>query len=89
MAIAYIKQMHSVGKNCRFGWVTGKPLSFQTTFFLQPESDSTRLRCGMEWEATGVAQMAEPLLVKETREQIAKSLAGLKAYRHTTTKPAE
>lgn len=43
----------------------------------------------MEWEATGVAQMAEPLLVKETREQIAKSLAGLKAYRHTTTKPAE
>ncbi len=75
--------------NSKFGWVTGKPLAFQTTFFLQPGSDSTGLSCGMEWESTGVAHMAEPLLVKENSERIAKSLAGLKAYLHATTKPAE
>jgi hypothetical protein len=75
--------------NSKTGWITGKPLAFQTTFFLQPGSDSTGLRWKMEWESTVVAQMAEPLLVKGTREQIAKSLVGLKDYLHATTKSAE
>ncbi|MCX6082091.1 MAG: hypothetical protein NTW32_21395 [Chloroflexi bacterium] len=75
--------------NSKFGWVTIKPLAFQTTFFLQPGSDSTGLGCGMEWESTGVAHMAEPLLVKETSERVAKSLAGMKTYLLTYTKPTK
>ena len=38
----------------------------------------------MESEATGIAQLAEPLLVKETRERVQKSLNGLNVYLQTT-----
>ena len=34
----------------------------------------------MELEATGIAQLAEPLLVKETKDRIQKSFNGLKVY---------
>ena len=34
----------------------------------------------MELDATGIAQLAEPLLVKETKDRIQKSFSGLNVY---------
>ena len=66
--------------NRKFGWLTEKPLSSQITLSLQPEKDSTKLTWRVETEATGIAQLAEPLLIKETKDTIEKSFSGLKAY---------
>lgn len=64
----------------KFGWLTEKPLSSQITLTLEPEKDSTKLTWSVQSEATGIAQLAEPLLVKETKEAIQKSFSGLRAY---------
>ena len=66
-------------KNQVFGWITEKPITSQITLSLQPEKDSTKLTWSVESEATGIAQLAEPLLVKETKDRIQKSFSGLKA----------
>jgi hypothetical protein len=67
-------------KNQIFGWVTEKPITSQITLSLRPEKDSTNLTWSVESEAIGIAQLAEPLLVKETKDRIQKSLSGLKTY---------
>jgi len=64
----------------KFGWITEKPITSQITLSLEPEQDSTKLTWSVESEATGIAQLAEPLLVKETKARIQKSFSGLKAY---------
>ncbi len=69
--------------NRKFGWITGKPISSQITLSLQPEQDSTKLTWSVESEATGIAQLAEPLLVKETKDRIQKSFHGLNVYLQT------
>ena len=66
--------------NRKFGWITGKPISSQITLSLEPDKDSTKLTWSVESEATGIAQLAEPLLVKETKDRIQKSFSGLNVY---------
>ncbi|HLF72891.1 MAG TPA: hypothetical protein VI524_00975, partial [Anaerolineales bacterium] len=66
--------------NRKFGWITGKPISSQITLSLEPEKDSTKLTWTVESEATGIAQLAEPLLIKETKDRIQKSFNGLTVY---------
>jgi hypothetical protein len=63
--------------NRKFGWITGKPISSQITLSLEPDKDSTKLTWSVESEATGIAQLAEPLLMKETKDRIQKSFSGL------------
>ena len=66
--------------NRKFGWLTEKPISSQITLSLQPEKESTKLVRLVESEATGIAQLAEPLLIKETKDRIQKSFNGLTVY---------
>ena len=66
--------------NRTFGWITEKPITSQITVSLQPEKDSTKLIWSVESEATGIALLAEPLLVKETKDRIQKSFNGLNVY---------
>ena len=67
-------------KNKTFGWVSEKPFQSQVTFLLESEHDSTKLTWLVESEETGIVQMAEPMLVKQTNEMIRKSLVRLKAH---------
>jgi len=67
-------------KNRRFGWSSKKPFSSQVTFLLEPDHDSTTLTWTVEFEETGIVQLAEPLLVRQTEEMIRKSLGRLKEY---------
>jgi polyketide cyclase/dehydrase/lipid transport protein len=69
--------------NRKFGWITGKPISSQITLSLEPDKDSTKLTWSVESEATGIAQLAEPLLMKETKDRIQKSFSGLNVYLQT------
>lgn len=70
-------------KNKKFGWVSEKPFPTQVTLTLEPEQASTKLTWIVESEETGIVQMAEPLLVKQTNEMIRKSLVRLKEYLRT------
>ena len=67
-------------KNKKFGWVSEKPFYSQITFLLESDHDSTELTWIVESEETGIVQMAEPMLVKQTSEMMRTSLARLKAY---------
>jgi hypothetical protein len=67
-------------KNKKFGWVSKKPFLTQVTLTLEPVQDSTKLTWIVESEETGIVQMAEPMLVKQTNEMMRKSLMRLKAY---------
>jgi hypothetical protein len=67
-------------KNKKFGWKSEKPFSSQVLFLLEPTQNSTKLTWIVESKETGIVQMAEPLLVKQTNEMIRKSLMRLKAY---------
>ncbi len=67
-------------KNRKFGWVSKKPFLSQVMFLLAPDHDSTKLTWIVESEEMGIVQMAEPLLVKQTKEMIGKSLIRLTRY---------
>jgi hypothetical protein len=67
-------------KNKKFGWVSKKPFLTQVTLTLESIQDSTKLTWIVESEETGIVQMAEPLLVKQTDEMMRKSLVRLRAY---------
>lgn len=67
-------------KNKKFGWESEKPFPSQVTFLLESDRDSTKLTWIVESEETGIVQLAEPLLIKQTNEMIRKSLVRLKAY---------
>lgn len=67
-------------KNKKFGWVSEKPFPTQVTFLLEPDQDSTELTWIVESKETGIVQMAEPMLIKQTDEMIRKSLARLIEY---------
>jgi hypothetical protein len=67
-------------ENKTFGWVSKKPFPTQVTLTLEPEQDSTKLTWIVELEETGIVQMAEPLLVRQTEEMIRMSLIRLKTY---------
>lgn len=67
-------------KNKMFGWVSEKPFPSQVTFLLKSDQDSTELTWVVESEKTGIVQMAEPILVKQTHEMIRKSLIRLESY---------
>jgi hypothetical protein len=64
-------------KNRQFGWKSEKPFPSQVTFLLEPDHGSTKLTWIVESEETGIVQMAEPLLVRQTEEMIRKSLRSL------------
>jgi hypothetical protein len=66
--------------NEKFGWITEKPFLAKVTFLLESEGDITILTWTVESEETGIVQLAEPLLVKQTIEMIQKSLIRLKAF---------
>jgi hypothetical protein len=67
-------------KNKKFGWVSEKPFLTQVTSLLESDHDSTKLLWIVESEESGIVQMAEPMLVKQTTEMIRKSLIRLKVY---------
>jgi hypothetical protein len=67
-------------KNKKFGWVSEKPFPSQVTFLLESDHDSTILTWIVESGETGIVQLAEPLLVKQTNEMIRRSLIRLKTY---------
>ncbi len=67
-------------KNKKFGWVSEKPFQSQVTFLLESDQDSIELTWIVESAETGIVQMAEPMLVKQTSEMIQKSMARLNAY---------
>lgn len=67
-------------KNRKFGWVSEKPFLTQVTFMLESNHDSTELTWIVESEETGIVQMAEPMLIKQTNEMIQKSLVRLIEY---------
>jgi hypothetical protein len=69
--------------NKKFGWVSEKPFPTQVTFLLGSDQDSTKLTWIVESEETGIVQLAEPLLIKQTNEMMRKSLIRLKAYLET------
>ena len=66
--------------NQRFGWLTGNPITSQITLSLQSGHDATLLTWIVESDAAGIAQLAEPLLIKETKARIQKSFNGLQVY---------
>jgi polyketide cyclase/dehydrase/lipid transport protein len=68
-------------KNKKFGWKSEKPFPAQVTLTLQPDQDLTKLTWTIESEETGIVQLAEPLLIKQTDQMIRKSLVQLKEYR--------
>lgn len=70
-------------KNTKFGWKSAKPFQSQVMFFLESNSDITKLTWTVQSEEAGIVQLAEPLLVKQTEEMIRKSLTGLKGYLNT------
>ena len=67
-------------QNREFGWKSEKPFATQVTLSLEPDQDSTVLTWIVESEETGIVQLVEPLLIKQTDEMIRKSLVRLKAY---------
>lgn len=67
-------------ENRRFGWVSKKPFPTQVMFLIESNSDITKLTWTVESEETGIVQLAEPLLIKQTNEMMRKSLMRLKAY---------
>ena len=67
-------------KNRMFGWKTEKPYLAQVTLFLQPDVDETKITWVVESEQTGIVQLAEPLLIKQTNEMIQKSLTRLDLF---------
>lgn len=67
-------------KNRKFGWKSEKPFATQVTLLLKPNQDSTALTWIVESEEAGIVQLAEPMLIKQTKEMIRKSLIRLKAY---------
>jgi hypothetical protein len=67
-------------KNKKFGWVSKKPFLTQVTLTLEPVQDSTKLTWIVKSEETGIVQMAEPMLVKQMKATMQKSLLRLKAY---------
>jgi hypothetical protein len=73
-------------KNKRFGWKSEKPFLAQVTLLLEPEKEGTRLPWTVESEETGIVQLVEPLLIKQTYEMLRKSLVRLKAYIKTRNK---
>ena len=66
--------------NQTFGWITRKPIMTQVVLALQPVKIATNLAWSFESESTGIAQLTEPLLVKETAERIQKSFRRLRIY---------
>ncbi len=72
-------------KNKKFGWVSKKPFPTQVTFLLGSDQDSAKLTWIVESEETGIVQMAEPMLVKQTNVMMRKSLIGLKEYLRART----
>jgi len=69
--------------NKKFGWISEKPFRSQITFMLEPIQDSTKLTWIVESKETGIVQMAEPLLVRQTEEMMRKSIVQLKEYLQT------
>lgn len=67
-------------ENRKFGWVSERPFPTQVTFVLGSDHDSTELTWIVESEATGIVQLAEPLLVKQTNGMLRRSLIRLKTY---------
>jgi hypothetical protein len=67
-------------KNRKFGWKSEKPFQAQVTLLLEPDHDSTKLTWTVESKETGIVQLVEPLLVRQTNAMIQKSLVRLKAY---------
>jgi hypothetical protein len=59
-------------KNKKFGWVSKKPFLTQVTLTLEPVQDSTKLTWIVKSEETGIVQMAEPMLVKQTKAMMRK-----------------
>lgn len=72
-------------KNKKFGWKSKKPFSSQVTFLLEASQDSTKLSWTVESEESGIVQLAEPLMIKQTKQMIRKSLIGLKEYLQART----
>jgi hypothetical protein len=64
----------------KFGWISEKPFLTQVTFLLKPDHNTTELTWIVESEETGIVQLAEPLLVRQTVESIRKSLVHLKDF---------
>jgi hypothetical protein len=67
-------------ENKKFGWISKKPFLTQVTLTLEPIQDSTKLTWIVESEETGIVQMAEPMLVKQTDVMMRTSMMRLKAY---------
>lgn len=67
-------------ENQKFGWVSKKPFLTQVTLTLEPIQASTNLTWIVESDGTGIVQMAEPMLVKQTKAMMRKSLMRLKEY---------
>ena len=63
-----------------FGWKTEKPYLAQVTLLLQPVTDGTKITWSVESKQTGIVQLAEPLLIKQTNEMIQKSLIRLNLF---------
>ena len=72
-------------QNREFGWKSEKPFATQVTLSLEADQDSTVLTWIVESEETGIVQLAEPLLIKQTDELIRKSLVRLKTYLQART----
>lgn len=67
-------------KNRKFGWKSEKPFHSQVTFLLESDQDSTELTWMVESEETGIVQLAEPVLTRQTNEMMRKSLRRLNKY---------
>lgn len=67
-------------RNKKFGWVSKKPFLTQVTLTLETVQDLTKLTWIVKSEETGIVQMAEPMLVKQTKAMMRKSMVCLKSY---------
>ncbi len=70
-------------KNSKFGWKSEKPFLSQVKIFLESDRGLTKLTWVVESEETGIVQLAEPLLIKQTDEMIQKLLIRLKIFIRT------
>ncbi len=66
--------------NRRFGWQSGKPFVSQFTYELEPVGRATRLDWTVDAEETGIVQLAEPLVERQIRTMLERSLARLQAF---------
>ena len=67
-------------KDKKFGWISEKPYPTQVSFLLKLDHNSTELTWIVESEETGIVQLAKPLLVRQTKESMRKSLVHLKDF---------